>query len=138
MALSNDPVFAQTPKTAGIAFGAGSNSTQMDPATVAPTTLVTAGADGAIVTSIVIVAESTQTADKHVLWVRLAGAGSWYALKSVVMPAYTQAATDEQGNVTMIDKLDPNAAVRLAAGDVLGCTHHVDLESMVFAEYMDY
>ena len=138
MAVSNNPVFAQTPKTAGIAFAAGSNSTQMDPASVAPTTLVTAGANGAIVTSVVIVAEATQTADKHVLWVQLQGAGSWYAIKSAVMPAYTQAATDAQGNVTMIDKLDPNAAVRLAATDKLGCTHHVDLQSMVFAEYMDY
>lgn len=138
MAVSNDPVFAQTPKTAGIAFAAGSQSTQMDPAAVAPVTLITAGTDGALVTSVVIVAESTQTADKHVLWVQLLGAGNWYAIKSVVMPAYTQAATDVQGGVTMIDKLDPNAAVRLAGGDVLGVTHHVDLQSMVFAEYMDY
>lgn len=138
MAVSNDPVFAQTPKTAAVAFAAGSNTTQMDPGSVAPTTLLTAGADGALVTSITIVAEATQTADKHVLWVRLLGAGSWYALKSVVMPAYTQAATDEQGNVTMVDKLDPNAAIRLAGTDVLGVTHHVDLQSMVVAEYMDY
>lgn len=138
MAVSNDPVFAQTPKTAGIAFAASSQSTQMDPGSVAPTTLVTAGADGALVTSVVVVAEVTQTADKHVLWVQPLGAGNWYAIKSVVMPAYTQAATDEQGNVTMIDKLDPNAAVRLAGTDVLGVTHHVDLQSMVYAEYMDY
>lgn len=138
MAVSNDPVFAQTPKTAAVAFATGSNSTQMDPSAVAPTTLLTAGANGALVTSVVVVAEATQTADKHVLWVQLLGAGSWYAIKSVVMPAYTQAATDAQGNVTVVDKLDPNAAVRLAATDVLGVTHHVDLQSMVVAEYMDY
>lgn len=138
MAVTATPVFPQTPKTAAIAFAAGSNSTQMDPATVAPTTLVTAGANGALVTSVVVVAEATQTADKHVLWVRLLGAGSWFAIKSGVMPAYTQAATDAQGNVTLIDKLDPNAAIRLAGTDVLGVTHHVDLQSMVSAEYMDY
>jgi len=138
MAVSNDPVFAQTPKTAAIAFAAASQSTQMDPGSVAPTTLVTAGANGALVTSVIVLAEVTQTADKYVLWVRLLGAGSWYALKSDFMPAYTQAATDAQGSVTLIDKLDPNAAIRLAATDVLGVTHHVDLQSMVVAEYMDY
>lgn len=138
MAVSNDPVFAQTPKTAAVAWAAGSQSTQMDPGTVSPTTLVTAGANGALVTSVVIHAEETQTAEKHVLWVQLAGAGSWYQVKSVVMAAYTQATTDAQGSVTAVDKLDPNAAIRLAATDVLGVTHHVDQQSMVFAEYMDY
>jgi len=138
MAVSNDPVFAQTPKTAGVAFAAASQSTQMDPGTVAPTTLLTAGANGALVTSVIVHAEATQTADKHVLWIQLLGAGNWYAVKSVVMAAYTQAATDAQASVTVIDKLDPNQAVRLAATDVLGVTHHVDLQSMVFAEYMDY
>lgn len=138
MAVSNDPVFAQTPKTAGIAFGAGSNSTQMDPAAVAPTTLVTAGTDGALVTSVVVHAEGTVTAEKFVLWIQPLGTGNWYAVKSVVLAAYTQAATDAQGSVTIIDKLDPNEAIRLTGTDVLGVTHHVDQQSMVLAEYMDY
>ena len=84
MALSNDPVFPQAPKTAGIAFGASSQSTTMDPATAAPTTLLTAGADGAIVTSVEITAEATVTAEKFVLWVQLLGAGNWYPVKSGV------------------------------------------------------
>ncbi|MEQ8195462.1 MAG: hypothetical protein RIB59_13330 [Rhodospirillales bacterium] len=138
MALSNDPVFAQTPKTAGIAFGASSNSTQMDPATVAPVTLITAGTDGSLVTSIMVHAEGTVTAEKFVFWLQPGGAGSWYALASAVLAAYTQAATDAQGAVTVIDKTEPNAAIRLAANDKLGVTHHVDQQSMVAAEYIDY
>ena len=138
MALSNDPVFPQTPKTAGIAFGATSQSTEMDPATAAPTSLLTAGADGALVSSIEVTAESTVTAEKIVLWVRPGGTGSWYVVISGVLAAYTQAATDSQGALTLIDKLNPNAAIRLAASDILGVTHHVDQQSMVMAEYTDY
>ena len=44
--------------------------------------------------------------------------------------------TAEMRNV--INKLDPNQAIRLAATDVFGVTHHVDQQSIVFAEYMDY
>ncbi len=133
MALTNKPVFAQAPKTAGIAFGATTQSTQMDPATVAPTTLLTAGADGAIVTSIKAIAEATVTAEKIVLWLQLAGAGSWFVVNSAVLAAYTQAATDAQGSVDLI-----SAELRLAAGDVLGVTHHVDQQSMVTATYTDF
>ena len=138
MAVSNDPIFAQTPKTAAVAFAAATQSTQMDPSSVSPETLITAGTNGALVTSIVVHAEETQTAEKHVLWIQLLGAGSWYPVKSVVMAAYTQAATDAQGSVTPINKTNPNEAIRLAATDVLGVTHHVDQQSMVVAEYMDY
>lgn len=138
MALSNDPVFPQTPKTAGITFGASSESTEMDPATVAPTALLTAGADGALVTSVVATAEGTVLAEKIVLWIQPGGTGSWYAAKSGVFAAYTQAATDAQEALTLVDKLEPRAAVRLAASDKLGITHHVDQQSMVLAEYTDF
>ncbi len=138
MALSFDPVFAQTPRTAGIAFGTTSQDTDMNPATVGPTTLVTAGADGALVTSITVIAEATVTAEKFVLWVQLLGTGNWYALKSVFLAAYTQAVTNAQGSVTMVNKTNPNKAIRLAATDVLGVTHHVDQQSIVFAEYTDF
>ena len=141
MALSNDPVFPQTPKTAGITFVAGSptsQSTQMDPATVAPTTLVTAGANGALVTSVEVTSEGTVTAEKFVLWAQLLGAGNWYVLRSSVLAAYTQAVTDKQGSITMVNKTNSSEAIRLAATDKLGVTHHVDQQSMVFAEYTDF
>lgn len=138
MALSNDPVFPQTPKTAGISFAGASQSTEMDPATVAPTTLVTAGADGALVTSVVVIAEETVTAEKFVLWVQPGGTGNWYVLLTGVLDAYTQAGTDEQGAITLVDKTTPDTAIRLAATDKLGVTHHVDQQSIVFAEYTDF
>ena len=138
MALSNDPVFAQAPKTAGIAFGTTTNTTVMDPATVAPTTLLTAGADGAIVTSIKCFAEATVTAEKFVLWVQPLGAGNWYMLDEALMAAYTMAATTIQGDTLFVDKTVVEEAIRLNGTDKLGVTHHVDQQSIVSAEYTDY
>ena len=138
MALSNDPVFAQTPKTAGVAFAAASQSTQMDPASAAPTTIVTAGADGALVTSLKYFGEVTVTAQKVVLWIRHAGAGNWYIVDEKVQAAYTMATTTAQDAVVFVDKHNPNSAIRLAGTDVLGITHHVDLQGMAMAEYTDY
>ena len=138
MALSNSPVFAQQPKTAAIAFGAASQSTQMDPATVSPTTLLTAGSDGAIVTSVEVFSEVTTTAEKFVLWIQLAGAGNWYPIRNGLLAAYTMATTTAQTPLTLVDQDDDNDAIRLGAGDVLGVTHHVDQQSMVVAQYTDY
>ena len=137
MALSTNPIFPQSPKTVGITFGASSQSTQMDPATVAPTTLLTAGADGAIVTNIRCVAEGTVTAEKIVVWIQPGGSGDWYVSTSGILAAYTQATTDVQGTVLLVDKTTPDIAIRLAASDKIGVTHHVDQQSMVYAEYTD-
>ena len=138
MAVTKTPVFPQQPKTAGISFGASTQSTEMDPASVAPTALLTAGSNGALVTSVEVTAEETVTAEKWVLWCQLAGAGNWFVVTSGVLAAYTQAATDAQGAITLIDKTSTDAAIRLGAGDILGVTHHVDKSSMVFAEYTDF
>ena len=139
MALSNDPVFAQTPKTGGIAFAAASQSTDMDPGSATPpTTLLTAGADGSLVTSLKYFGEVTITAQKVVLWIQPGGTGNWYIVDSKLQAAYTMAATTAQTAVTFVDKTDPNAAIRLAASDNLGITHHVDLQGMAYAEWVDY
>lgn len=138
MALSNDPVFPQTPKTGGIAFGASSESTQMDPATVAPTTIITAGTDGSLVTSLKYFGEVTITAQKVVLWIQPGGTGNWYIVAEKLQAAYTMAATTAQTAVTFVDKSDPDSAIRLAASDKLGITHHVDLQGMASAEWIDY
>ena len=137
MAVSTTPVFPQLPKTVGISFGASTQSTQMDPGTVAPTLLLTAGADGALVTHVVAHGEATLTAEKIVLWVQPGGSGDWYVLTTGVLAAYTQAATDQQGRKILVDKTNPDDAARLAGSDKLGVTHHVDQQSMVFAEYTD-
>jgi len=138
MALDNNPVFTQEPKTASIAFAAGSDSTQMDPATVAPTTLLTAGADGAIVTSVKAFAEVSVTAEKFVLWIRHLGAGNWYPVNNVLMSAYTMAGTTAQGDTLLVDKDIETQHIRLQATDVLGVTHHVDQQTMITAEFTDY
>ena len=138
MALSNDPVFPQTPKTGKAEFAASSENTSMDPGTVAPTTIVTAGADGAVVTSMVYHGEVTVTAQKIVLWVRLLGSGNWYVVDEFLQAAYTMATTTAQTKVTMVDKTDPNKAIRLAGTDVLGITHHVNLQGMAMSEWTDF
>lgn len=138
MALSTTAVFPQTPKTAGISFAAASQSTEMDPATVAPTILLTAGADGALVTSIKYFGEVTITAQKIVLWVQLAGAGNWFIVDEKLQAAYTMATTTAQTAVTFINKTAPNEAIRLAASDKLGITHHVDLQGIAYAEYTNF
>ena len=138
MAVSTTPIFPQLPKTAGISFAASSESTQMDPATVAPTTLLTAGSDGALVTSIRYFGEVTVTAQKVVLWIQPGGAGSWFIVDEKLQAAYTMAATTAQSAVTFVDKTVPSEAIRLAASDVLGVTHHVDLQGICYAEYTDF
>lgn len=139
MTLSNSPVFPQALKTAGIAFATSSQSTQMDPATVAPTTLMTAGTDGSLVTDIEVTAETTVTAEKFVLWRQPGGTGSWFIAGTAVLDAYTQAATDAQGSVKLVtSRLIPTGALRLASGEKLGVTHHVDQQSIVMAEFTDY
>ncbi len=138
MALDINPVFPQTPKTAGIAFAAASQSTVMDPATAAPTTLLTAGADGALVTSVRYFGEVTVTAQKIVLWVQPGGTGSWFIVDEKLQAAYTMAATTAQVPVTFVDKNVDSDAIRLAGGDKLGITHHVDLQGIAYAEYTDF
>ena len=137
MALTGTPVFPQAPKTAGISFAASSQSTQMDPATVAPTTLLTAGSNGALVTSIRYFGEVTVTAQKVVLWVQPGGSGNWYIVDEQLQVAYTMATTTAQTAVTFVDKNVETDAIRLAASDKLGITHHVDLQGIVYAEYTD-
>ena len=138
MALSNIAVFPQTPKTAGISFASSSQSTEMDPATVSPTTLLTAGADGALVTSIRYFGEVTVTPQKVVLWVQPGGAGNWYIVDEQLQAAYTMATTSAQTPVTFVDKNVEADAIRLAASDKIGITHHVDLQGIAYVEYTDY
>lgn len=138
MALTGTPVFPQTPKTAGISFAAASQSTEMDPATVAPTALLTAGTNGALVTSIRYFGEVTVTAQKVVLWVQPGGAGNWFIVDEKLQAAYTMATTTAQTAVTFVDKTVPNEAIRLAASDKLGITHHVDLQGIAYVEYTDF
>lgn len=138
MALSTTPVFAQAPKTNGITFAAASQTTVMEPATVSPTTLVTAGSDGAIVTSVKVFSEETTTAEKFVLWIQPLGTGNWYIINQATLAAHTEAVAAAQPDTPLVDKSIETDAIRLAATDKLGVTHHVDQQSMVVAEFTNF
>ena len=139
MALTNDPVFAQTPKTSGVEFAADTHSTDMDPSTTTNRSLiVTAGADGAIVTSLKYFGEVTVTAQKVVLWLQPLGTGDMFIIDEKVQAAYTMATTTAQDAVVFVDKTDPNTAIRLAGTDKLFMMHHVNIQGMGVAEFTNY
>ena len=48
------------------------------------------------------------------------------------------ATTTAQTAVTFVEKTNPDEAIRLAASDKLGITHHVDLQGIAYVEYTDF
>ena len=142
MALSNDPVFPQTPKTAGVELLTATSTSDED---VSSTTnrlqLMAAGADGALVTSLKYFGDTTSvniTAQSVNLWLQPGGTGDMYLLDSKVQVAYTAATTTAQTPVVFVDKSDPDNAIRLAASDKLFISHSVDLIGHASCEYIDY
>lgn len=134
MAVNNDPVFGKTPKHAAVAVSAA--NTNLD-GTGTITTLLTAGADGAIVTSLKCWATATSSAKRCNVFVSTDGGSTWKLHESALMAAYTVANTTVQTPVTFVDKTDPNAAIVLPANAKLGVTIMV-AEAVVFAaEYQD-
>ena len=139
MALTNDPVFAQIPKTSGVEFAASTHTSDMDPSTTTNRiVIVTAGSDGAIVTSLKYFGEVTVTAQKVCLWLQPLGTGDMFLLDEKLQAAYTMATTTAQDAVVFVDKTDPNTAIRLAGTDKLFMSHHVDLQGMGVAEFTNY
>jgi hypothetical protein len=134
MAVNNDPVFGKTPKHAAVAVSAA--NTNLD-GTGTITTLLTAGADGAIVTSLKCWATATGTAKRCNVFASTDGGTTWKLHESQLMAAYTVANTTVQTPVTFVDKTDPNAAIVLPANAKIGVTIMV-AEAVVFAaEYQD-
>jgi len=134
MAVNNDPVFGKTPKHAAAAVSAA--NTNLD-GTGTITTLLTAGADGAIVTSLKCWATATGTAKRCNVFISTDGGTTWKLHDSALMAAYTVANTTVQTPVTFVDKTDPNAAIILPASAKIGVTIMV-AEAVVFtAEYQD-
>jgi len=135
MAVNNDPVFGKTPKMAHAA-SAAANANVDGTGTII--TLLTAGADGAIVTSLKAWATATNAgaARLNVFISQDAGA-TWKLHESALMALYTVAATTVQTAVTFVDKETPDSAIILPAGAVVGVTS-MDTEGVVFAaEYQD-
>ena len=110
----------------------------MDPATVAPTELLQAGSEGAVVTDVRVFSEVTTTAEKFVLWVQPGGTGNWYPIRQGLLAAYTMAATTAQDPLKLVDQNDDTDHIRLNASDKLGVTHHVDQQTAVVAQWTDY
>jgi hypothetical protein len=136
MALSNAPVFAQSPKAAFAKVT--SANTNLDGSGVV-TSLLTAGADGAVVTALKALCQATVTATACRLFLSLDGGTTWGMIEEKLMSAYTVAQTTAQTPVTFVDKSNPDAAIRLPANAKLGVTIGVALAGgIVFnAEYTD-
>jgi hypothetical protein len=117
MALSNTPVFVQTPK-AFAANVATANTARDGTGTIA--TLFTAGADGSLVTSLRAFGFGTVSAAVLILWLSLDGGSTWKLMDEKALASYTASNTTAQSGVTFVDKTNPDAAIRLPANAVLG------------------
>lgn len=134
MAVNNDPVFAKTPRHAAVSVSTA-NTALDGSGTVSE--LLTAGADGAMVTSLKAWATANGTAKRLNLFVSTDGGASWMLHESVLMAAYSLANTSVQTPATMVDKANPDAAILLPANAKLGVATMV-AEAVVFtAEYAD-
>lgn len=136
MALSNSPVFAQTPKTATVNV-ATANANYDGTGTV--TTLLTAGSDGALVTGLVAQATATQsTANRLDLLLSKDAGSTWKPIDNALMASFTLATTTAQTKLTFVDKTVPDAALRLEGGDKLGVTVKVSQAVQFTAEYTNF
>lgn len=124
MALTHTAVFAQTPKTASATVtaayaltGAGS---LLDDAPSNTERLLTAGLDGALVTSIRVIPRATVTASQVGLFIRKAGdpAGKRKLVSALLMPAQTVSATARVIDYSF-DVASESVPLRLEAGDEL-------------------
>lgn len=120
MAASNKPIFAQKPKTATCSVSAAiaSITTNTPTNTVL---LLTAGADGEMVTRVSAIPKATTTVGCLHLFIRKTGdaAGVRRILPySALMAAYTYATTTENKPTTFADITEANP-LRLEPGDEL-------------------
>lgn len=129
------PIAPATPKHTSIALA--SANTNRDGTTGTYTTLLTAGANGALVTAVrarsalaVTVAPTTQVLR---LWHQLAGAGNRFLIDEVVLS--NTAATSAIAGVTATFNL---TNIVLGAGDVLAVTQHVAEAVHYTADHGDY
>ena len=138
MAKTFTAPFAQTPKTASAVVTAA----QGDLATDAPTNtvlLLTAGADGALLTRLSAIPRATVTASSLRLWLSLDGGTTKHLVDSALMAAHTVAATTAIP-VTVFSRYSEDAPERLQAGASLYVGSAVELAGgIVFtAEYTDF
>lgn len=124
MAKTFTAPFAQTPKTSSaVTTLAGAITTDTPTNTVL---LVTAGADGAILTNVRAMPRATVTASSLVLYISSDTGTTKRMIDSALMAAYTQAATTLTP-VTSFAGITETAPIRLAAGDQVYCQSEVAL-----------
>lgn len=130
--------FAQTPKTATAVVTAAVSSLVSD-APTGTVELLTAGADGAIVTSLWAIPRATVTASSLLLFLSKDGGTTKLLIDSELMAAHTVAATTAIPE-TKFGNVSETAPIRLEAGDKLYVGSQVALAGgIVFkAEWTDF
>lgn len=129
--------FAQTPKISTAVVTAAATVTDSNPTNTVE--LLTAGADGCIVTSITAIPRATVTASSLVLWVSKDSGTTKLMLDSELMSAHTVAATTAIPETTF-SRISESSPLRLEAGAKLYVGSQVALASgIVFtAQYTDF
>lgn len=137
MAKTFTAAFAQTPKTAtAVATGAATVGTDSPTNTVL---LMTAGADGCIVTGLAAIPRATVTASSLLLYLSKDSGTTQRLIDSELMSAYTMATTTAVPETTFT-RISESAPLRLEAGDRLYIGSQVALASgIVFtAQFTDF
>jgi H+/gluconate symporter-like permease len=137
MAKTFTAPFAQTPKTAtAVATGAATVGTDSPSNTVL---LMTAGADGCIVTSLAAMPRATVTASSLVLFLSKDSGTTQRLIDSELMSAFTVATTTAIPETTF-SRISESSPLRLEAGDKLYIGSQVALASgIVFtAQFTDF
>lgn len=137
MAKTSTAPFAQTPKTATAVVTAAATVAGDSPTNTVE--LLTAGADGALVTRLTAMPRGTVTASSLVLFLQKSGQTTQRLLDSELMAAHTVAATTAIPE-TAFGNVSDSTPLRLEAGDKLFVGSQVALAAgIVFAaQWMDY
>lgn len=129
--------FAQTPKTAAVVVTAAATVDSDTPSNTVE--LLTAGADGALVTRLAAMPRATVTASSLLLFLQKSGQTTKRLIDSELMSAHTVAATTAIPE-TVFANVSDSTPMRLEAGDKLFVGSLVALAAgIVFAaQWMDY
>ncbi len=137
MAKTYTAPFAQTPKTSAVVVTGAATVADDNPTNTVE--LLTAGADGALVTRLTAMPRATVTAANLVLFLQKSGQTTKRLIDSELMTAHTVAATTAIPE-TVFGNVSDSTPMRLEAGDKLFVGSQVALASgIVFAaQWMDY
>lgn len=137
MAKTFTAPFAQTPKTTSAVVTGAGTITNDTPSNTA--LLLTAGADGALVTRVKAMPRATVTASSLHLYLSTDGGTTMRMIDSALMAAYTQATTTQTPKTAFSD-ITESAPLRLEANARIYCQSEVALAGgIVFtAEYTDF